>query len=104
MTPIKDTDYLAVSARLHAMETRLLTPEKQERLLEAASEAEARKLLAECGYAESLPLEEALRQRRESLSLRRSAAASRRKAISFPAGVMMPSACKARGSRSIPCQ
>ena len=67
MTPIKDTDYLAVSARLHAMETRLLTPEKQERLLEAASEAEARKLLAECGYAESLPLEEALRQRRESL-------------------------------------
>ncbi len=67
MTPIKDTDYLTVSARLHVMETRLLTPEKQERLLEAASEAEARKLLAECGYAESLPLEEALRQRRESL-------------------------------------
>ena len=28
MTPIKDTDYLAVSAWLHAMETRLLTPEK----------------------------------------------------------------------------
>ena len=27
MTPIKDTDYLAVSARLHAMENRLLTPE-----------------------------------------------------------------------------
>ena len=46
MTPIKDTDYLAVSARLHAMENRLLTPEKQERLLEAANEAEARKLLA----------------------------------------------------------
>ena len=67
MTPIRDTDYLAVSARLHAMETRLLTPEKQERLLEAASEAEARKLLAECGYAENVPLEEALRQRRESL-------------------------------------
>ena len=43
MTPIKDTDYLAVSARLHAMENRLLTPEKQERLLEAANEAEARK-------------------------------------------------------------
>ena len=36
MTPIKDTDYLAVSAWLHAMETRLLTPEKVERLLEAA--------------------------------------------------------------------
>ena len=44
MTPIKDTDYLAVSAWLHAMETRLLTPEKVERLLEAASETEARKL------------------------------------------------------------
>ena len=41
MTPIKDTDYLAVSAWLHAMETRLLTPEKVERLLEAASETEA---------------------------------------------------------------
>ena len=67
MTPIRDTDYLAVSARLHAMETRLLTPEKRERLLEAASEAEARKLLAECGYAENVPLEEALRRRRESL-------------------------------------
>ena len=39
MTPIRDTDYLAVSARLHAMETRLLTSEKRERLLEAASEA-----------------------------------------------------------------
>ncbi len=49
MTPIKDTDYLAVSAWLHAMETRLLTPEKVERLLEAASETEARKLLTECG-------------------------------------------------------
>ena len=61
MTPIKDTDYLAVSAWLHAMENRLLTPEKQERLLEAANEAEARKLLAECGYAENSPLEEALR-------------------------------------------
>jgi len=48
MTPIKDTDYLAVSAWLHAMETRLLTPEKVERLLEAASETEARKLLTEC--------------------------------------------------------
>lgn len=67
MTPIKDTDYLAVSARLHAMENRLLTPEKQERLLEAANEAEARKLLAECGYAEALPLEEALREHRETL-------------------------------------
>lgn len=67
MTPIKDTDYLAVSARLHAMETRLLTPEKAERLLEAASDEEARKLLVECGYAEALPLEEALRERRETL-------------------------------------
>ena len=67
MTPIKDTDYLAVSARLHAMENRLLTPEKQERLLEAANEAEARKLLAECGYAENSPLEEALREHRETL-------------------------------------
>lgn len=67
MTPVRDTDYLAVSARLHAMENRLLTPERAERLIEAADEAEARKLLAECGYEETLPLEQALRQRRESL-------------------------------------
>ena len=59
---------MAVSAWLHAMETRLLTPEKVERrLLEAASETEARKLLTECGYAEALPLEEALRRHRETL-------------------------------------
>lgn len=38
-----------------------------ERLLEAASETEARKLLTECGYAEALPLEEALREHRETL-------------------------------------
>ena len=32
---IRDTDYLAVSARIRAMETRLLTDERMEQLLEA---------------------------------------------------------------------
>ena len=122
MTPIKDTDYLAVSARLHAMENRLLSPEKQERLLEAANEAEARKLLAECGYAENSPLEEALRLRRESLfkdlssfwtcsgsnsitiiskrSSRRSAGGSLPRGCCFPAAGTMPNGCRTNGIRS----
>ena len=38
MARIKDTDYLAISARIRAMETTLMTPERMERLLEARSE------------------------------------------------------------------
>ena len=34
---IKDTDYLAISARVRAMETTLLTAERMERLLEAGA-------------------------------------------------------------------
>ena len=37
---IKDTDYLAISARVRAMETTLLTAERMERLLEARSDGE----------------------------------------------------------------
>lgn len=49
---IKDTDYLAISARVKAMETGLLTRERMEQVLEARSGEEAVKLLQECGYPE----------------------------------------------------
>lgn len=51
MARIKDTDYLAISARVRAMETTLMTPERMERLLEAHSEDEVTRLLQDCGYA-----------------------------------------------------
>lgn len=52
MTKIKDTDYLTISARIRAMETRLLTRERMERMLEARTDEEAAKVLVECGYEE----------------------------------------------------
>ena len=70
---IKDTDYLGLSARIRAMETRLLNRERMERLLEARSDEEAGKLLQECGYPEMDPrrpeeMDAALSQvRREAL-------------------------------------
>jgi len=48
----KDTDYLSISARIRAMEGRLLTAERRERMIDAHTDEEALKLLAECGYAE----------------------------------------------------
>lgn len=50
MAKIKDTDYLAVSARIRAMENTLLTSERLERLLEAQDGDEAARLLQESGY------------------------------------------------------
>jgi len=47
---IKDTDYLAISARVRAMENGLLTRERMEQLLDARSDDEVVKLLQECGY------------------------------------------------------
>ncbi|MBP3486744.1 MAG: V-type ATPase subunit, partial [Oscillospiraceae bacterium] len=47
---IKDTDYLAISARIRAMEPQLVTKERMERVLEAHTDEEAAKLLQECGY------------------------------------------------------
>ena len=69
---IKDTDYLAISARVRAMETTLLTAERMERLLEARSDEEASKLLQDCGYPEldaARPeaMDAALSQAREEL-------------------------------------
>ncbi len=52
MSHKKDTDYLSISARVRAMETRLLTRERLERMVDARDNAEALKVLAECGYGE----------------------------------------------------
>jgi len=49
---LKDTDYLTISARIRAMENRLLTRERMERMLEARSNDEAVKVLSECGYGD----------------------------------------------------
>ena len=49
---MKDTDYLSISARIRAMENRLLTRERRERMLEARTDAECVKVIAECGYTE----------------------------------------------------
>ena len=46
----KDTDYLSVSARIRAMENRLLTRERMDRMIEARDNSEAMKVLTECGY------------------------------------------------------
>lgn len=69
---IKDTDYLAISARIRAMETTLLTRERMEQVLEARSGEEAVKILQECGYPELDParpeaMDAALAQARESV-------------------------------------
>ena len=60
MSHRKDTDYLAISARIRAMENRLLTRERMERLIDARDHGEAMKILAECGYPEAAGLEETL--------------------------------------------
>lgn len=52
---IKDTDYLAISARIRAMENSLLTRERMEQVLEARSDEEAAKILQECGYPDLDP-------------------------------------------------
>lgn len=52
MTKIKDTDYLTISTRIRAMENKLLTRERMERMLEAHTDDEAVKVLSECGYGE----------------------------------------------------
>lgn len=66
MSRYKDTDYLAVSARVRAMENRLLTRERMERMIETRDLSQARKVLVECGYPEEsgVGLEEILAQAR----------------------------------------
>ena len=52
MSHRKDTDYLSISTRIHAMETRLLTRERMERMIDAKDNGEALKVLEECGYGD----------------------------------------------------
>lgn len=67
MSHRKDTDYLAISARIRAMENNLLTRERMDRIIEARDDQEARKVLVECGYPEApgATLEQMLAQVRE---------------------------------------
>ena len=64
MSHRKDTDYLSVSARIRAMENRLLTADRMDRMIEARDDDEAMKILAECGYTGAGTLEEILAQAR----------------------------------------
>ncbi len=47
---ISDTKYLYASSRVRALENSLLTRERLGRMIDARSDAEALKVLAECGY------------------------------------------------------
>ena len=73
MASIKDTDYLCLSARIHALEVSLLSRERMERMLEAHTTEDAVKVLGECGYPD-VPavtpdaVDQLLTQRRERLS------------------------------------
>ena len=49
---LTEYDYLYISARIHAMENKLLTRERMERMLTARSAEEAAKVLSECGYGD----------------------------------------------------
>ncbi len=55
MSRKKDTDYLTISARIHAMENRMLTRERMDRMIDARDEGEALKVLSECGYGGPRP-------------------------------------------------
>ena len=47
---INEYDYLHLNARLHAIEGKMLTRERMERMLDHRSAEESAKVLAECGY------------------------------------------------------
>lgn len=72
MAKIKDSEYLTLATRVHAMEGSLLSRERMERVLDARSDEEAVKVLGECGYREPPQLtpesvEAMLSQRREAV-------------------------------------
>ncbi len=71
MSKYKDTDYLSISTRIRALENRLLTRARMERMLEAKTDEEAAKILAECGYSGLEPLTE--QTLTESLTAQRNA-------------------------------
>ena len=64
MSHRKDTDYLSISARIRAMENRLLTRERMDRMIDARDTSEAMKVLGECGYGEGASLDAVLAQAR----------------------------------------
>jgi V/A-type H+-transporting ATPase subunit C len=49
---IKDTEYLFLSSYTRVLETTLLSRERMERMLEAPTDADAVRVLVECGYPE----------------------------------------------------
>ena len=49
---LNEYDYLHISARVHAMEGRLLTRERVERMLSARTLEDAARVLSECGYGD----------------------------------------------------
>ena len=53
MSHTRDTDYLSISTRIHAMENRMLTRERMDRMIEAREDGETLKILSECGYGGS---------------------------------------------------
>lgn len=69
--PYKDTDYLALSAALHARQTRLLDRDKRDGLIDAPTVQDTLRLLAQSGYGEvgteSGDIEQLLRQARKTL-------------------------------------
>ncbi|MEA4932961.1 MAG: V-type ATPase subunit [Lawsonibacter sp.] len=67
MSRRNDTDYLSVSARIRAMENRLLTRERMDRMIEARDSLEAMKVLSDCGYPDGTTLELVLAQARADI-------------------------------------
>ena len=52
MSKVKDTNYLAITAMLAARETKMLSAERMERMIDAPTHEEAAKILEECGYGD----------------------------------------------------
>lgn len=53
MAKLKDTDYLFLASHVRALETRMLDRERLEQMLEAHTDQEAMRILAERGYPET---------------------------------------------------
>ena len=49
---LNEYDYLYISARIHTLETKLLTRERMERMLSARTAGEAARVLSECGFGD----------------------------------------------------
>jgi len=57
LATIKDTEYLYISTRVRALESRLLTHDRMIRMLEASTNDDATRVLLECGYPDMVPLD-----------------------------------------------